>query len=65
MRTIRRIVNEEVVYRDVQSQRTIEKLDGACLTLSTELSLACDREQGYIEAINNQKRKKKRGRPFT
>jgi hypothetical protein len=32
--------------------------------LSTELSLARDREQGYIEAINNQKRKKKRGRPF-
>jgi hypothetical protein len=31
----------------------------------TRLSLARDCEQGYIEAINNQKRKKKRGRPFT
>jgi hypothetical protein len=65
MRNIRRIVNEEVAYRDVQYQRTIEKLGGACLTLSIELSLARDREQGYIEAIDNQKRKKKRGRPFT
>jgi hypothetical protein len=65
VRTTRRIVNEEVAHRDVQSQRTIEKLGGACLTLSTELSLAREREQGYLETINNQKRKKKRGRPFT
>jgi hypothetical protein len=65
VRTIRRIMNEEVAHRDVQSQKTIEKLGGAYLTLSTELSLAREREQGYIETINNQKRKKKRGRPFT
>jgi hypothetical protein len=65
VRTIRRIVNEEVAYRDVQSQKTIEKLGGARLALSTELSLAREREQGYVETINNQKRKKKRSRPFT
>jgi hypothetical protein len=58
-------LNEEVAHRDVQSQRTIEKLGSACLTLSTELSLAREREQSYIETINNQKRKTKRNRPFT
>jgi hypothetical protein len=63
VRTIRRIVSEEVSHRDVQSQMTIEKLGGACLILSTELSLAREREQGYLETINNQKRK--RGGPFT
>jgi hypothetical protein len=33
--------------------------------LSAELSLTREREQGYLETINNQKRKRKRGRPFT
>jgi len=65
MRAIRRVVNEEVAHRDVQSQRTIEKLGNTCLTLSAELSLAREREQGYIETIDNQKREKKRGKPFT
>jgi hypothetical protein len=65
VKTIRRIVNEKVAYRDVQSQRTIEKLGGTYLTLSTELSLAKEREQGYLETIDNQKRKKKRSRPST
>jgi hypothetical protein len=65
MRTIKTIVNEEVAHRDIQSQRTIEKFGGACLTLSTELSFTRERKQGYIETINHQNRKKKRGRPFT
>lgn len=64
VRTIRRIVNEEAAHRDPQSQKTFEKLSGACLTLSAELSLVREHEQGYLETINNQKRKRKRGRPF-
>jgi hypothetical protein len=53
VRTIRRIVDEGVAHRDAQSQRTIEKLGSTCLTLSAELSLVREREQGYLETINN------------
>jgi hypothetical protein len=53
VRTIRRIVDEGVPRRDAQSQRTIEKLGSTCLTLSAELSLVREREQGYLETINN------------
>ena len=65
VRTIRRIVSEEVDHRDAQSQGLVAKLGGACLTFATELTLAREREQGYIETINSQKKKRKRGRPFT
>jgi len=58
-------VDRGVAHRDAQSQKTIEKLGSTCLTLSAELSLAREREQGYLETINNQKRKRKRSRPFT
>lgn len=40
-------------------------LGGACLSFATELILAKEREKGFIETINNQKNKRKRGRPFT
>ena len=46
-------MNEEVAYRDVQSQRTIRKLSSSYLTLLVELLLAREREQGYIETISN------------
>ena len=65
IRTIRRIVNEEAAHRDAQSQKLVDKLGGACLSFATELILAKEREKGLIETINNQKNKRKRGRPFT
>jgi hypothetical protein len=65
MRTIRRIVNEAAAHRDAQSQRTIEKLAGAALTLSAELVLAREREKGLMESIDNEKNKRKRSRAFT
>jgi hypothetical protein len=34
-------------------------------TLSAKLGLAEDREKVYIEALDNEKKKRKRGRPFT
>jgi hypothetical protein len=40
-------------------------LSGACLTLSAKPKLAEDRENGYLEALNNEKNKMKRGESFT
>lgn len=57
-------MSEEVDHRDAQSQGLVAKLGGACLTFATELTLAREREQGYIETINSQKKKGKRGRPL-
>jgi len=64
-RTIRRIVNEAVAERDAETQKIIRKLGGACITFSAKLRLAEDREKGYVEALGNEKKKRKRGRPFT
>jgi len=64
-RTIRRIVNEAVAQRDAESEKTIRKLGGACLTFASRLRLAEEREKGYIEALNNKQKKRKRGQPFT
>jgi hypothetical protein len=33
--------------------------------LSTKLKLAEDREKGYLKALNSEKKKRKRGQPFT
>jgi hypothetical protein len=64
-RTIRRIVNEAVAQRDAETEKTIRKLGGACLTFASRLRLAEEREKGFIEALNNNKKKRKRGQPFT
>jgi hypothetical protein len=63
--TIRRIVNEAVAQRDAETGKTIRKLGGACLTFALRLRLAGEREKGFIEALNNNKKKRKRGQPFT
>jgi hypothetical protein len=65
MRTIRRIVSEGAALGNAQSQRLVDKLGNACLTFATELILARERERGFIETIDSQQKKKKRGRPFT
>jgi hypothetical protein len=54
-----------VAERDAETEKVIRKLGGACLTLSTRLKLAEDREKGYLEALDNNKKKRKRGQPFT
>jgi hypothetical protein len=64
-RTIRRIVNEAVAERNTETKKVIRKLGGVCLTLSAKLKLAEDREKGYIEALNSEKKKRKRGQPST
>jgi hypothetical protein len=64
-RTIRRIVNEAVAERDAKTEKVIRKLGDACVTLSAKLRLAKDREKGYVEALDDEKKKKKRERPFT
>ncbi|KAK4985845.1 hypothetical protein LTR66_005654 [Elasticomyces elasticus] len=43
----------------------MRKLGGVCLTLSAKLKLAEDREKGYVEAFDNEKKKRKRGQAFT
>ena len=65
VRKIRRLINEQIAQRDAQSARTITKLGKSCLALSAELTLAREREQGYIKAISNEKRKRKRSKAFT
>jgi hypothetical protein len=64
-RTIRRIVNEAVAERNTETKKVIRKLGGVCLTLSAKLKLAEDREKGYLEALNSEKKKRKRGQPST
>jgi hypothetical protein len=64
-RTIRRIVNEAVAERDAETAKIIRKLGGACITLSAKLRLAEDREKDYAEALNGEKKKRKRGQLFT
>jgi hypothetical protein len=64
-RTIRRIVDKAVAERDAETEKIIRKLGGACVTLSAKLRLAEDREKGYVEALNDEKKKRKRGQPFT
>lgn len=64
-RAIRRIVNEAVAQRDTETEKTIRKLGGACLTFASRLELAEEREKGFIEALNNNKKKIKRGKSFT
>lgn len=44
MRTIRRIVSEEMAHSDAESQRLVDKLGNTCLTFATELILARERE---------------------
>lgn len=65
MRTIRRVLSEGVALGNAQSQRLVDKLGNACLTFATELILAREREQGFVETIHSQQKKRKRGRPFT
>lgn len=65
IRTIRRVVSEGVALDNVQSQRLIDKLGNACMTFATELILAREREQGFIETIGSQQNKNRRGRLFT
>jgi hypothetical protein len=64
-RTIRRIVNKAVAQRDAETEKTIRKLGGAYLTFALRLRLAEEREKGFIEALNNNKKKRKHGQPFT
>lgn len=64
VRTIRRIVNQEVAQRDAQSQRVVGSLSETCLSLAARCKLAEDRKQGYLEALSNEKKKRKRGRPL-
>jgi hypothetical protein len=60
------IVNEAVAERDTETKKVIRKLGGVCLTLSAKLKLAEDREKGYLEALNSEKKKKRKsGQPFT
>jgi hypothetical protein len=42
----------------------IESLSETCLSLAARCKLAEDRKQGYLEALNNEKKKRKRGRPL-
>ena len=65
IRTIRKMVAEEVSRVDSQSQKVVAQLGSACLSFAMELTLAREREKGYIETIQSQKAKKRRGRPFT
>jgi len=65
MRTIRRVVSEGVALGNAQSQRLVDKLGNACLAFATELTLAREREQGFIETISSQQNRSKRGRSFT
>lgn len=51
--------------KDAQTDKVIRRLGGACITLSAKLKLTEDREKGYLEALNNEKKKRKRGKPFT
>lgn len=64
-RTIRRIVNDAVAERDAETEKIIRKLGSACITLSAKLRLAEEREKGYVGALDDEKKKRKRGRPFT
>jgi hypothetical protein len=64
-RTIRAILNEAVAHRDTENEKIIRKLGDACPTLPAKLKLAEDREKGYIEALNSEKKKRKRGQPST
>jgi hypothetical protein len=64
-RTIRRIINEAVAHRDTENEKIVRKLDSACLSISAKLKLTEDREKGYLEALDSEKRKRKRGQPFT
>ena len=59
-RTIRKIVNEAVAERDAKTEKIIRKLGGAYITLSAKLRLAEDREKGYVEALDDGKKKKAR-----
>lgn len=58
-------MNEAVAERHSETEKVIRKLGSACLTLSAKLKLAEDREKGYLKAFSNEKKKRKRGRPFT
>ena len=51
--------------RDAETAKVIRKLGGACITLSAKLQLAEHREKGYLEALSNEKKKRKRGQPIT
>ncbi|KAH0345012.1 hypothetical protein KCU83_g8033, partial [Aureobasidium melanogenum] len=64
VRTIRRIVNEEVAYRDAQSRRTIARLGASCINFAARATLAEARNRDYEKALNNEKKKRKRGRPL-
>jgi hypothetical protein len=64
-RTIRRIVNEAVAERDIETKKVIRKLGGVCLTLSAKLKLAEGPEKGYLKALNSEKKNRKREQPFT
>ncbi|KAK5722038.1 hypothetical protein LTR17_014474 [Elasticomyces elasticus] len=50
---------------DIKTEKVIRKLGGACITSSARLKLAQEREKGYLEVLNNEKKKRKRGQPFT
>jgi hypothetical protein len=52
-------------YQHTENEKIIRKLGGVCLTLSTKLKLAEDREKGYLEALDSENKKRKRGQPFT
>lgn len=56
-RTIGNIVNKAVTERDARTEKAIRKLGGACITLSSKLKLAEDRERGYLEVLDNEKKK--------
>jgi crotonobetainyl-CoA:carnitine CoA-transferase CaiB-like acyl-CoA transferase len=46
-------------------QKVVKKLADTCVAFATELTLSRERERGYIKALNNEKKKQKRGKPFT
>ncbi|KAK5004256.1 hypothetical protein LTR28_009161, partial [Elasticomyces elasticus] len=59
------IVNKAVPDRAAVTQKTIERLGDAVIGLSARLALSELRKKGYIEALDNEKKKRKRGKPFT
>ncbi|KAK5006208.1 hypothetical protein LTR28_006768, partial [Elasticomyces elasticus] len=65
-RKIRTIVNKAVPNRAAVTQKTTERLGDAVIgLLSARLALSELREKGYIEALNNEKKKRKRSKLFT
>lgn len=64
-RKIWRIVRKGVAAGDATKDRTIRLLGDAYLGASARAELAEEREQGLLESIDSEKKKRKRGSAFT